>query len=79
MRYQGLGLRGGQLKHEVAGETVRIPPDLLSQPDRFDAVESGQLGVQHDSSSADGEDARLKMAEQAGQVPHNIHTSEGVF
>jgi len=44
------------LKAEVLGKALGVALDLLVQVADFDVVESGEVGVEDDALSAEGED-----------------------
>lgn len=50
-------LRGGELKHEIHGESGGFSLDLLVEPARRYAIKLGQIGIEHDPLASNHEDS----------------------
>jgi hypothetical protein len=55
-----------KLKHEIRREARAVPPDLLVQPPGADAVQAGELHVEHDALAAHEQDPGIDRPNRAG-------------
>ena len=59
MRSQVTKLFPRELKHEVGGEALQVPPDRLIQRLHSDPVEPREVGIQQDPMAAHDDNARI--------------------